>query len=88
VKFPWDNNPIGKSTISNGSWIRCSQNLSGKEYGMWMIPKVGQEVMVGFFNNDIDCPVVMGTLYNESEKPMNNQENYKKEKVELISNTQ
>ena len=38
--------------------------LSRCSMGQQFIPRIGQEVLVGFINNDMDQPFVMASLYN------------------------
>jgi type VI secretion system secreted protein VgrG len=45
-------------------WVRVAQMFAGPGYGAQFIPRIGQEVMVSFFDNDIDRPLVTGVLYN------------------------
>ncbi|MCY7369593.1 MAG: type VI secretion system tip protein VgrG, partial [Polaromonas sp.] len=49
---------------ASGSWVRVSQAWAGANWGANFIPRVGQEVLIGFIQGDIDRPVVMGTVYN------------------------
>jgi hypothetical protein len=83
VKFPWDKEPMGKSKLSNACWVRCIQSLAGPQWGSWMIPQPNQEVVVGFFNNDIDQPIIVGTLYNGYNKPQYNKEDYNPKEIIL-----
>jgi uncharacterized protein involved in type VI secretion and phage assembly len=45
-------------------WVRVAQMFAGPGYGAQFIPRIGQEVLVTFFDNDIDRPLVTGVLYN------------------------
>ena len=45
-------------------WVRVVQMFAGPGYGAQFIPRIGQEVLVSFFDNDIDRPLVTGVLYN------------------------
>jgi type VI secretion system secreted protein VgrG len=45
-------------------WMRVSQLWAGKGYGLTAVPRVGQEVMVGYLDGDCDLPVVAGRLYD------------------------
>ena len=45
-------------------WLRVQQRLAGTGMGHQFIPRIGQEVLVGFLGNDIDRPVVIASLYN------------------------
>lgn len=49
---------------SNTCWVRVAQIHAGPGYGAQFIPRIGQEVVVSFFDNDIDRPLVTGVLYN------------------------
>ena len=55
----------GQQAEDRGScWIRVAQRYAGPGVGSQFLPRVGQEVLVGFLDGDIDRPVVMGALYN------------------------
>ncbi|MCA9110171.1 MAG: type VI secretion system tip protein VgrG [Planctomycetaceae bacterium] len=58
VCFPWDREG------ANTCWLRCVQSFAGKGWGSFILPRVGQEVVVEFFNGDPDRPIVTGALYN------------------------
>ena len=45
-------------------WIRVAQRSAGGGMGMQFLPRIGQEVLVQFMENDIDRPVIVGALYN------------------------
>lgn len=62
VQYPWDRE--GDFDEQSSCWIRVSHGAAGAGYGMVSIPRVGQEVLVGFLGGDIDQPVVVGSLYN------------------------
>jgi type VI secretion system secreted protein VgrG len=44
--------------------MRVSQGWGGMGYGMIMLPRVGQEVLVAFVHGDPDLPIVVGRAYN------------------------
>jgi type VI secretion system VgrG family protein len=58
IRFHW------QQEESNTCWVRVAQMHAGPGYGAQFIPRIGQEVLVGFFDNDIDRPIVAGVLYN------------------------
>ncbi|MEP7122950.1 MAG: type VI secretion system tip protein TssI/VgrG [Byssovorax sp.] len=62
VQFPWDRE--GEFDEGSSCWIRVSQGWAGAGYGMLALPRVGQEVVVGFFGGDPDQPVIVGRLFN------------------------
>lgn len=51
----------------NEVWARLSHLYGGKGYGSFFLPEVGDEVVVGFFNNDPVHPVVLGSLYSSQQ---------------------
>ncbi len=65
AQFHWDRH--GVSNDHSSCWIRVSQGWAGGGYGMMMIPRVGQEVLVGFFEGDPDQPVIVGRMFNASQ---------------------
>jgi type VI secretion system secreted protein VgrG len=62
VQFPWDRE--GKYDENSSCWVRVSQGWAGTGYGMIVLPRVGQEVTVGFFEGDPEQPVVIGRVYD------------------------
>lgn len=47
-----------------GVWARLASFYASSGYGSFVIPEVGDEVVLGFFNNDPSCPVILGSLYS------------------------
>lgn len=47
-------------------WARLSNFWSSKSYGAFFIPNIGDEVVLGFLNNDPTYPVILGSLYSSS----------------------
>lgn len=45
-------------------WVRVAQRSAGCGMGSQFLPRIGQEVLVQFMENDIDRPVIVGALYN------------------------
>ncbi|WP_108825978.1 DUF2345 domain-containing protein [Xanthomonas fragariae] len=48
----------------DSTWLRVAQRCAGPGVGSQFLPRIGQEVLVGFLEGDIDRPVVLGALYN------------------------
>ena len=63
VRFYWDRKK------KRSCKLRCAQVWSGKRWGGQFIPRVGQEVVVEFLEGDPDRPLVVGTVYNDDNKP-------------------
>ena len=62
VQFPWDRE--GTMDDDSSCWMRVSQGWAGTGYGMLNLPRIGQEVLVGFVNGDPDQPIVVGRVFN------------------------
>lgn len=58
IRFHWQEN--GDASC----WVRVAQRSSGDGMGFQFLPRIGQEVLVQFLENDIDRPVIVGALYN------------------------
>lgn len=58
IRFHWQDG-------ANAScWVRVAQRSAGAGMGQQFLPRIGQEVLVQFLENDIDRPIVVGALYN------------------------
>ena len=66
VQFPWDR--YGKSDENSSCWIRVSQNWAGGGWGHMAIPRIGQEVIVDFYEGNPDRPIITGRTYNDATK--------------------
>jgi hypothetical protein len=62
VQFPWDRE--GTQDDGSSCWIRVSQGWAGTGYGMINVPRIGQEVLVGFLEGDPDQPIIVGRVFN------------------------
>ena len=51
-----------------GLWARLATLYATNESGSFFIPEVGDEVVVGFFNDDPRHPVVLGSLHSSGRK--------------------
>ena len=67
VQFYWDRQ--GELDENSSCWIRVAQTWAGNGWGAVQIPRVGQEVVIAFLDGDPDRPVIVGCLYNGSNKP-------------------
>lgn len=50
-------------------WARLSSLDAGKGRGFFFRPEPGDEVIVGFFNDDPRQPVILGSMYNPKNTP-------------------
>ena len=58
IRFHWQDS--GDATC----WVRVAQRSAGGGMGSQFLPRIGQEVLVQFIENDIDRPIIVGALYN------------------------
>lgn len=65
VRFHWQerNNP------ASSCWVRVAQIWAGKNWGAQFFPRVGHEVVVIFEDGDPDRPLVVGSVYNDLNRP-------------------
>ncbi len=68
VQFHWQASRVGSelpgAAATHSCWLRVMQRVAGSGMGHQFIPRIGQEVLVGFLNNDVDRPYVLASLYN------------------------
>jgi type VI secretion system secreted protein VgrG len=58
IRFHW------QESGNASCWVRVAQRSAGGGMGSQFLPRIGQEVMVQFLENDIDRPIIVGALYN------------------------
>lgn len=76
VDFPWlaeqgeDSVHINEQDQGAHSyWARIATLMAGKERGTWVVPEVGDEVLVAFEHGQLDRPVIIGMLWNKEDMP-------------------
>jgi len=57
IRFHWQDGDAA-------CWVRVAQRAAGGGMGSQFLPRIGQEVLVQFVENDIDRPIIVGALYN------------------------
>ncbi|MFW2072510.1 type VI secretion system Vgr family protein [Acinetobacter gerneri] len=68
VQFHWDR--YGVKDENSTCWLRVSTAWAGNNFGTIHLPRIGQEVIVDFFNGDPDMPFVAGRLTNPEQMPV------------------
>jgi type VI secretion system VgrG family protein len=63
IIFAW-----GRELESRSCWVPVAQSMAGRFFGSFIIPRVGDEVLVHFINGDPDRPIVYGGIHTD-EKP-------------------
>lgn len=54
-------------TNGEGIWARLSNFYSTNGAGIFFLPEVGDEVIIGFLNEDPRYPVILGSVYSSSK---------------------
>lgn len=54
---------------TDGFWARLGQFYASSDFGAFFVPEIGDEVILGFFNDDPSHPVILGSLYSSKHKP-------------------
>jgi len=63
LKFPW------LSDDAESNWARIASVGAGPDCGFFVVPQVGDEVLVAFEHGDFNYPVILGGLWNGQDKP-------------------
>lgn len=58
VRYPWHSQP------TSSYWARVATPMAGKSRGVYIMPEVGDEVLVAFDRGDVRFPYVIGSLWN------------------------
>ena len=71
VAFEWTklSDPATRGP-TDGCWVRVAQPVAGAQWGAFFLPRVGHQVLVSFLNGDPDAPIVVGSLYNNVNTPL------------------
>jgi type VI secretion system secreted protein VgrG len=67
VQFYWDRD--GQNNADSSCWVRVGTPWAGQQWGMIHIPRIGQEVIVAFYEGDPDQPIIVGSVYNFRTMP-------------------
>ncbi len=67
LKFPWLHETDGEERESN--WARIATAMAGNDRGTFLMPEVGDEVLVAFEKGSFGNPYVIGFLWNGKDTP-------------------
>lgn len=67
VRFHWDRGETDDADAS--CYVRVAQSFAGPGFGGFVLPRIGQEVVVSFLGGDPDRPLVTGAVYNGHNAP-------------------
>jgi type VI secretion system secreted protein VgrG len=62
VELRWDRRDLHAGGVSRR--VRVSQAWAGSGFGMTLLPRIGDEVMIGYVDGDLDEPIVVGRVHN------------------------
>ena len=57
-------NPAG-----DGIWARLASGYATNKSGIFFMPEIGDEVVLGFLNDDPSFPIILGSLYSSKNVP-------------------
>lgn len=72
VQYIWQIN-ASQQEKDGFPWIRIAQPYGGNQKGCYILPEIGEEVMVGFEHENMEKPFVIGTLYHNSDQDADKQ---------------
>ncbi len=90
VVMKLDEDPAGESRVQvrlpvmqaeqEGVWARLASFYASEGVGAFFIPEIGDEVVLGYLNNDPSNPIILGSLYSSKRTPAHKltAENYTK----------
>lgn len=58
---------LGEKDYKTSDWVRVMTPYGGKEYGNYWLPEIDTEVVVGFIQGNLNMPVVLGCLWNDTD---------------------
>ena len=68
MRFHW--NRVENSDEQSSCWLRVAQAWGGGAWGSQFIPRIGDEVLVGFLEGSPDRPIIVGSVYNSNNQPL------------------
>jgi uncharacterized protein involved in type VI secretion and phage assembly len=63
VKFPWLSEQV------DSAWARIATAWAGGTRGTYLLPEVGDEVVVAFRHGQLRHPYILGFLWSDTERP-------------------
>ncbi len=63
IQYEFQRQANHPTTSNSSTWVRVLQPWAGSGMGCQFIPRIGQEVLIDFWENDIERPYVIKVLY-------------------------
>ncbi len=57
---------LGGNANANGIWARLCAPYATKEAGVFFVPEIGDEVVLGYFDQNPSYPVIIGSLHSSA----------------------
>lgn len=58
---------LGEKDHKTSDWVRVMSFYGGQGFGNYWLPEIGTEVVVGFIQGNLNMPVVLGCLWNDTD---------------------
>lgn len=58
---------MGETGKTDTEWIPVMQPYCGNGFGQYFLPEVDSQVVLGFQGGDVNCPIVLGCLWNDTD---------------------
>lgn len=58
---------LGEEGKTDTEWIPVMQPYCGNGFGQYFLPEIDSQVILGFLGGDVNCPIVLGCLWNETD---------------------
>lgn len=59
---------LGEGGKSVTGWVPVASPYAGNGYGAYLLPEVGAEVVIAFNMGDRNCPIIIGSLWNQKNQ--------------------
>jgi len=61
--------PLIQTDKKAGTWCRLASFYATNQAGGFFMPEINDEVVVGFINDDVRCPIILGSMYSDTHAP-------------------
>ncbi len=68
---------LGEKEKSILDWMPMAVPYAGKEFGIYFLPEIGSQVLVAFHLGELNSPVVIGCMWNQTDVTPQNAANEK-----------
>ncbi len=65
IKVSYDDRPGNPPS----NWVFIVRPMASAGFGLWYQPEIGDKVVIGFINGNLDSPYMLGAIYTGSQEP-------------------